>query len=575
MTKQDIDRKAIVLINSAVDKVVQARRMGVSMSNVLPNHEQTLAGIFDWRDQQKSRVTGFSATAAQKAVYSATVKQAQAQEKAALSSLKSNYSATVKQINAQMSVAKKAKDTATQAQLTSLLTQAKNAYTAGTATTKATESQAVTAAKAVENTVATATSLLTPTIGTTTTGATTALPAGTPGTVQVTNPSTGVAYTLPASPTNGQQISNPDGTTLQYNSSSGQWAYTTPAATVASVSNVGTMTLTNPNTGAVYNVPTSAVNGQMAYNADGSALQYNSTTGQWTMVTQPQGSQVIGSSVGSIAPATTPYNGQQYIGPDGSEYQYNNGQWQLMYSPSSAAAQSGGGSGYAPTFDQEDYGYQQPQYDDSGGYAPTFDQEDYGYQQPQYSYQQPQYQPAGGPAPIVNGQPVTGVQDQTQVVGDDGATYQYDGYTNQWFVIAGPSGASQQGALDVFSNTDWSGGYGKFSSVTSKLNRMSPIPRSSVGGFGQWAALATTLLTSLASVGSSVASAEIDKSIAGASASAAKAAAAPAQPQGGPASSVPAVRSTSTNYTPWLIGGGLAIGALIIIMSTKKKGKRR
>jgi len=109
---------------------------------------------------------------------------------------------------------------------------------------------------------------------------------------------------------------------------------------------------------------------------------------------------------------------------------------------------------------------------------------------------------------------------------------------------------------DVLSGSGW--GNSPFGNSTiQSINRLGVMPRSSAGlCFGQWATIVGSVIQAASQIGTAAISASLAPS--------AKAAAAPA------AAPViiqqPAAAAPATNYTPWLIGGGVGLAALVLVL---------
>lgn len=100
-----------------------------------------------------------------------------------------------------------------------------------------------------------------------------------------------------------------------------------------------------------------------------------------------------------------------------------------------------------------------------------------------------------------------------------------------------------------------------------KINSMPVVPRSAVmpiAAFGQldWGDIATSLIGAVGSIGGAAITAALAPSVKSATQTATTA----GQPV---AIQQPAA---ATNYTPWIIGGGLAIGGLILAMTMRRNG---
>lgn len=97
-----------------------------------------------------------------------------------------------------------------------------------------------------------------------------------------------------------------------------------------------------------------------------------------------------------------------------------------------------------------------------------------------------------------------------------------------------------------------------------KINRLSPVPASAittVSAFGQWTGLASSLIGAIGGIGSAAITAALAPSVKSATTTATT-----AQP-----ATVIQPAAPTTNYTPWLIGGGLAFGGLMLAMTMRRR----
>ncbi|MDE2105987.1 MAG: hypothetical protein KGL39_52680, partial [Patescibacteria group bacterium] len=100
-------------------------------------------------------------------------------------------------------------------------------------------------------------------------------------------------------------------------------------------------------------------------------------------------------------------------------------------------------------------------------------------------------------------------------------------------------------------------------STVEQINRMPVLPASAITGFSQWSGLASSLISAVGSVGSAAITAALAPHPGGSSSSGTAATAPVVVPA--------AATATPTNYTPWLIGGALGLGGLVLALSLGRK----